>query len=229
MNILFRQLFDEKTWTYTYLLADEETKEALLIDPVRDQVERDLRIIWELGLTLRSVLDTHIHADHITGSGLLREKTGARIVMGAGAHIANPDLLVDDGQIFQCGKMSITALATPGHTDGCTSYLIGEKLFTGDALLIRKTGRTDFQQGSPEKLYHSIMDKMYTLPDSTQVYPWHDYSGQTMSTIGEEKRHNTRITSNTTLEQFVETMQALHLPYPKYIDEALPANLRLGI
>lgn len=229
MNILFRQLFDEKTWTYTYLLADEETKEALLIDPVRDHVERDLRIIWELGLTLGSVLDTHIHADHITGSGLLREKTGARIVMGAGAHIANPDLLVDDGQIFQCGKMSITALATPGHTDGCTSYLIGEKLFTGDALLIRKTGRTDFQQGSPEKLYHSIMDKMYTLPDSTQVYPWHDYSGQTMSTIGEEKRHNTRITSNTTLEQFVETMQALHLPYPKYIDEALPANLRLGI
>lgn len=161
--MIFRQLFDEKTWTYTYILADSDTHEAIIIDPVRDQVERDMRLITELGLTLRYILDTHIHADHITGSGLLREKTGAQIVMWMGASIAQPDILLTDGEVLHLWNMEIQALATPGHTDGCTSYCVENMVFTGDALLIRKTGRTDFQWGSPEKLYHSIMTQIYTL------------------------------------------------------------------
>lgn len=228
-SMIFRQLFDEKTWTYTYILADSDTREAIIIDPVRDQVERDMRLITELGLTLKYILDTHIHADHITGSGLLREKTEAQIVMWMGASIAKPDILLADGEVLNLWNMEIQALATPGHTDGCTSYRVENMVFTGDALLIRKTGRTDFQWGSAKKLYHSIMTQIYTLPDETLIYPWHDYTGQTVSTVWEEKIHNTRITSDTSLADFIMTMQALHLPYPKYIDEALPANLQLGI
>lgn len=228
-NIIFRQLFDEKTWTYTYILGDRGSHEAIIIDPVRDQVERDIRILTELGLTLTYILDTHIHADHITGSGLLREKTGAKIAMGAGAWVAKPDILLADGDALKVGDMEIISYATPGHTDGCTSYLVGNRVFTGDTLLIRKTGRTDFQWGSAEKLYHSIMDKIYTLPDETLIYPGHDYTGQTVSTVWEEKLYNTRIRANTTLAELAETMNALHLPYPKYIDEALPANMKLGI
>lgn len=169
--MIFRQLFDEKTWTYTYVLGDVMTREAIIIDPVRDQVERDIRLISELGLTLIYILDTHIHADHITGSGLLREKTGAKIALGEGATIAHPDILLADRAILKVGDMEIQALSTPGHTDGCTSFLVGDMLFSGDVLFIRKTGRTDFQQGSPEKMYHSIMDKMYILPDDTKVFP----------------------------------------------------------
>lgn len=228
-NIIFRQLFDEKTWTYTYILGDRGSHEAIIIDPVRDQVERDIRILTELGLTLIYILDTHIHADHITGSGLLREKTGAKIAMGAGAWVAKPDILLADGEALMVGDTKIISYSTPWHTDGCTSYLVGNRVFTGDTLLIRKTGRTDFQWGSAEKLYHSIMDKIYTLPDETLIYPGHDYTGQTVSTVWEERLYNTRIRANTTLAELAETMNALHLPYPKYIDEALPANMKLGI
>lgn len=145
-TLIFRQLFDEKTWTYTYIVADSETREAVIIDPVRDQVERDLKLLSELGLTLSYILDTHIHADHITGSGVLREKTGAKIALGEGAAVAKPDILLRDGEILSVGKMEVRALSTPGHTDGCTSFLIGDMLFSGDVLFIRKTGRTDFQQ-----------------------------------------------------------------------------------
>ncbi|MBC7498738.1 MBL fold metallo-hydrolase [Candidatus Gracilibacteria bacterium] len=228
-NIIFRQLFDEKSWTYTYILADSETQEALIIDPVRDQIDRDLKLIAEFGITLTHILDTHIHADHITGSGLLRQKTGAKIAMGEGAHIAKPDILLADGEIFTVGDIRVKAISTPGHTDVCTSYFIGDMLFTGDTLLIRKTGRTDFQGGSAERLYDSIQSKIYTLPDTAQIYPGHDYTGQTMSTVGEEKSYNTRIKDTTTLVEFVETMQAVNLDYPKYIDIALPANMQLGI
>lgn len=227
--MIFRQLFDEKTWTYTYILADSDTYEAIIIDPVRDQVERDMKLMSELGLTIKYILDTHIHADHITGSGLLREKTGAKIALGAWAAIAKPDILLADGEILKVWSLEIKALSTPGHTDGCTSFLCEDMLFSGDVLFIRKTGRTDFQQGSPEKMYHSIMDKMYTLPDNTRVFPWHDYAGHMMSTIGEEKQYNTRIKSDTSLEAFTDTMNALHLPPPKYLNIALPANLKLGI
>jgi sulfur dioxygenase len=228
-SIKFRQLFDEKTWTYTYIVADSETKQAIIIDPVRDQVERDMRLLSELGLMLTYILDTHIHADHITGSGIMREKTGAKIALGEGAAIAKPDILLRDGEILTVGNMEVKALSTPGHTEGCTSFVIGDMLFSGDVLFIRKTGRTDFQQGSPEKMYHSIKDKMYTLPDDTKVYPGHDYAGHMMSTIGEEKQYNSRIKSDTTLEAFTETMNELHLPAPKFLDVALRANLRLGL
>jgi sulfur dioxygenase len=228
-NVIFRQLFDEKTWTYTYILGDTTTHEAIIIDPVRDQVERDMRILSELGLTLTYILDTHIHADHITGSGVLREKTGAKIALGEGAAVAKPDILLKDGEILKVGNMEARALSTPGHTDGCTSFLIGDMLFSGDILFVRKTGRTDFQQGSPEKMYHSIKEKMYTLPDDTKVFPGHDYAGHMMSTIGEEKQYNNRIRTETTLEAFTETMNALHLAPPKYLDIALPANLKLGL
>ncbi|GAB0174379.1 MAG: MBL fold metallo-hydrolase [Candidatus Altimarinota bacterium] len=228
-TIIFRQLFDEKTWTYTYIVADSETQEAVIIDPVREQVERDMKLLTELGLTLSYILDTHIHADHITGSGVLREKTGAKIALGEGAAVAKPDILLHDGEVLTVGNIEIKALSTPGHTDGCTSFVIGDMLFSGDVLFIRKTGRTDFQQGSPEKMYHSIKDKMYTLPDDTKVYPGHDYAGHMMSTIGEEKQYNTRIRTETTLEAFTETMNALHLAPPKFLDVALPANLKLGL
>lgn len=228
-NIIFRQLFDEKTWTYTYILWDHITKEAVIIDPVREQVDRDMKLLRELGLTLIYILDTHIHADHITGSGLLREKTGANIAMWTWASIANPDILLLDWQTLRFWNITIKTLATPGHTDGCTSYVIEGMVFTGDALLIRKTGRTDFQWGSPEKLYNSIMHQIYVLPDETLIYPWHDYTGQMLSTVWEEKLYNTRIRVNTPITEFVETMNTLNLPYPKYIDEALPANMKLGL
>ena len=228
-SIIFRQLFDEKSSTYTYILADNGSKQAIIIDPVRDQIERDIRLLSELGLTLIYILDTHIHADHITGSGLLRERTGAKIAMWVWARIAQPDILLADGEVFSVGTIQIQTIATPGHTDGCTSFLIAEMLFTGDALLIRKTGRTDFQWGSAERLYESIKQKIYTLPDTTRIYPGHDYTGQTMSTVGEEKAYNTRIKDTNTLTEFIETMQAVRLDYPKYIDIALPANMHLGL
>ena len=228
-NIIFRQLFDEKTWTYSYIIGDTISREAVIIDPVLDKVDRDLQLLKELDLNLIYILDTHIHADHITGSGKLREKTGAKIVMWQWASIAKPDILVADNAILNIWDITIQSLSTPGHTDGCTSYHIDDMIFTGDTLLIRKTGRTDFQQGSPEKLYHSIKDKIYTLPDDTRVYPGHDYTGQMMSTVWEEKKYNTRIKDNTTLDELTSILEALKLDYPKYIDVALPANMKLGL
>lgn len=225
---IFRQLFDEKTWTYSYIVADPTSKEACIIDPVRDHTERDLTLLSELGLTLKYILDTHIHADHITGSGALRARTQAQIAMGSAAAIAHPDILFENKAHLRLGTLEIEALSTPGHTDACMSYRIEDMVFTGDALLIRKTGRTDFQQGSPTKLFNSIKEQLYTLPDDTKVYPGHDYEGFTMSTIAEEKQFNTRITESTTHEAFVATLSALKLDYPKYIDVALPANMRLG-
>jgi sulfur dioxygenase len=227
--LIFRQLFDEKSSTYTYIIGDATTRQAVIIDPVRDQIDRDIRLLSELGLTLSHILDTHIHADHITGSGLLRAKTGAKIAMWAWARIAQPDILLADGESLAIGDIQILTIATPGHTDGCTSFLIADMLFTGDALLIRKTGRTDFQWGSAERLYESIKQKIYTLPYTTRIYPGHDYTGQTMSTVGEEKIYNTRIKDTTTVTEFIETMQAVRLDYPKYIDIALPANMHLGL
>ena len=227
--LIFRQLFDEKSSTYTYIIADATTRQAVIIDPVRDQIDRDIRLLSELGLTLSHILDTHIHADHITGSGLLRERTGAKIAMWVWARIAQPDISLADGESLAIWDIQILTIATPGHTDGCTSYLIWDILFTGDALLIRKTGRTDFQWGSAERLYDTIHNKIYTLPNNTKIYPGHDYTGQTMSTVGEEKKYNTRIKDITTVTEFIETMQTVRLDYPKYIDIALPANMHLGL
>ncbi len=233
--MLFRQLFDHESSTYTYLLADEVTHEAALIDPVLEQVERDMEIISDLRLTLVHILDTHVHADHVTAASSLRQKTGARTVAGrAGPDCA--DVHVGDGDIVRVGDVALRVLATPGHTNDSVSYLLvdpvhpeiqGDRVFTGDALLIRAAGRTDFQNGDAGCLYDSITGALFTLPDSTLVYPAHDYRGRTVTTIGEEKRLNARIAGRSRNE-FIAVMNALHLPEPKHIREAVRANRECG-
>lgn len=228
MALLFRQLFESESSTFTYLVADTDSREAVLIDPVLETFERDLRVVRELELTLKYVVDTHVHADHVTAAGRLREATGARTVVSKGARVDCADQVVDDGDEIRFGTQSLRVLATPGHTDSCMSLHLGDRVFTGDCLLVRGTGRTDFQQGSSEKLYRSITDKLFRLPDETLVYPAHDYKGCTCSSIGEEKKHNPRIGGGRDLESFVKIMSELRLAQPKKIHEALPANLACG-
>lgn len=228
-QIGFRQLFDYDTWTYTYLLWDLDTKEAVIIDPVREQYLRDLEAVTDLGLKLLYALDTHVHADHVTALGMFRDSMGAKTGFGKPAGVDCADVLLEDGEELSFGKHTIKAMATPGHTDACTSYHCENMVFTGDALLIRGCGRTDFQQGSPEKLYNSIHQKVFTLPDETLVYPGHDYRGRLVSTVGEEKQLNARLKVEHSLEEFTRIMNNLNLPYPKRIDESLPANLVCGV
>jgi sulfur dioxygenase len=221
-----RQLFDCESSTYTYLVADERHGVAALIDPVREQVERDLALVRELGLRLTHVLETHVHADHITGAALLRERTGALTCASAtGAPCA--DVHLRHGDVIQIGDVALTALATPGHTDDSMSFHGGNVVFSGDCLLIRGCGRSDFQNGSASQLYASITQVLFALPDDTIVYPAHDYSGYTASTIGEEKRWNPRLAGKSVAE-FVAIMDALHLPPPKKLAEAVPANRACG-
>ncbi len=224
----FRQLFDYSTWTYTYLLWDLDTKEGVLIDPVREQFERDHRVISELGVRLKYAVDTHVHADHVTSLGLFREAMEVQTAVGEPSGVPCADVLLKDGQSLEFGKHTLTALSTPGHTDACTSFHCENMLFTGDTLFIRGCGRTDFQQGSPAKLYSSIQ-RLYAYPDETLIYPGHDYKGECVSTVGEEKLHNPRISANQTEDGFTGVMNALRLPKPKFIDEAVPANLGCGI
>ncbi len=228
--MLFRQLFDAESATYTYLLADEVSKQALLIDPVRDQLERDSKLIAELGLELVYTLETHVHADHVTASGALRQRLGSRSVVGVGAGSQCADRQVRDGDEIELGNHSLRVLETPGHTNGCVSYYDAEngRVFTGDALLIRGCGRTDFQQGDSRKLYRSITEKLFTLPQSTEVWPGHDYQGRSASSIAEEQAFNPRLAGKTE-EQFVEIMQRLELALPKKIAEAVPANMSCGM
>lgn len=227
--MLFRQLYDRETWTYSYLIADPETKEAALVDSVLEQVERDVQLLRELGLTLRYALETHVHADHITGAGKLREITGCQTVMPVGAKAECADRFIADGEVLQVGKVSIQAIATLGHTDSHMAYLVnGTHLLTGDSLFIRGCGRTDFQSGNPGQLYDSITQRLFTLPDETLVYPGHDYRGHTVSTIGEEKRWNPRLAGKSRGE-FIAIMNSLNLPDPKKIAEAVPANERCGL
>ena len=213
--MLFRQLFEAETSTYTYLLADEASKEAVLIDPVRETIERDAKLLDELGLTLKFVLETHVHADHVTGSGLLREKYGAKTVVSKFGGAKCADVPVGDGDVIRFGNHAIEVRATPGHTDGCVTYVARDgahtMAFTGDALLIRGCGRTDFQQGDSKKLYRSVHDKVFTLPDNTAIYPGHDYQGRTMSTVAEEKALNPRLGGGKTEAQFVDIMANLKL------------------
>jgi glyoxylase-like metal-dependent hydrolase (beta-lactamase superfamily II)/rhodanese-related sulfurtransferase len=229
--MLIRQLFDHETWTYTYLLGDEESAEAVLIDPVIDQVERDIKLLEELGLKLVYTIDTHAHADHITGAGLLRKRLGCKIVMSAAAGAEGVDLAVKDGDRLKFGELELEVRATPGHTDGCMTLVTSdhEHAFTGDALFIRGTGRTDFQQGSAETLFRSIHDKIFTLPDDTIIWPAHDYRGMTFTTVGEEKRYNPRVGDGKTQEEFVAIMDALNLPAPRKLEIAVPANLHVGV
>lgn len=224
--MIFRQLFDHDTWTYTYLLGDESSQEAIIIDPVKEQLSRDLKLIDELGLTLKYALDTHVHADHVTSAGDLRTVTGCETGVGIGGDVSCADRALKDGDEIRFGGHLLTVMSTPGHTDSCLSFHVDNIVFTGDSLFIRGTGRTDFQQGDAGRLFDSITEKLYTLPDETLVYPAHDYRGNSVSTIGEEKKFNPRMTQ--TRDAFITTMAALDLPDPKKIMEAVPANLACG-
>ena len=227
--MLFRQLYDSESSTYTYLLADLELKEAILVDPVREQVDRDLRLIQELGLNLRYCLETHIHADHITGAGKLRELTGCLGIVPENAHTDCANRLIQDEETLELGSIVIEAIATPGHTDSHMAYLInGSRILTGDALFIRGCGRTDFQSGDPGTLYDSVTIRLFTLPETTLVYPAHDYRGYTVSTIGEEKKWNPRFVGRDRAS-FIQFMNNLNLPHPKKMMEAVPANEQCGL
>lgn len=229
--MLFRQLLDLETRTYTYLIGDPPSGRAALVDPVLEQVERDLRLLQELGLTLRYCLETHIHADHITGTARLRERTGCAGVVPAGAEVPCADRSLQDGECLPLGKVIIEAIATPGHTDSHLAYRIhggaGDLVLTGDALFIRGCGRTDFQNGDAGILYDSVTERLMTLPEATRVYPGHDYRGQTVSTIGEEKQFNPRFAGRTR-EEFIALMADLNLPSPQKMMEAVPANQDCG-
>ncbi len=225
--MIFRQMYDNETSTYTYLLADDNTKEAVLIDSVLEQVERDKKIINELGLDLKYLMETHVHADHITGISRLKDSfpSAKSAVFNDSGNIC-ADIFTNDGQEFSFGSHKLKVLSTPGHTNGCVSYYVDGMVFTGDALLIRGSGRTDFQNGSSEKLYDSVASKIFTLPDDTVIYPAHDYKGMTSSTVKEEKTLNPRFSKSK--EEFMEIMNNLKLPYPKKIQESVPANIVCG-
>uniref|UniRef100_A0A1A8SJ34 Persulfide dioxygenase ETHE1, mitochondrial n=1 Tax=Nothobranchius rachovii TaxID=451742 RepID=A0A1A8SJ34_9TELE len=228
-GLLFRQLFEEESCTYTYLLADTETREAIIIDPVLETIDRDLRLIQELDLKLIVAVNTHCHADHITSSGLMKKRlVGLKSAISKFSG-ASADIQLAEGDKIKFGKHYLTVNNTPGHTDGCTTLVFGDQsmAFTGDSLLIRGCGRTDFQQGCADRLYESIHTKIFTLPDECLVYPAHDYLGQTVSTVGEERRFNPRLTK--TKEEFVKIMNNLNLPKPKKIDISVPANLVCGL
>ena len=229
--MLFRQLFEPETCSYSYLLADEQTREAVLIDPVREMVERDRQIVEELELNLVHTLETHVHADHVTGAGHLRELLGSKSVVAKHGGASCGDIHVGEGDTIAFGSHTLEARTTPGHTDGCITYVLdgGTMAFTGDTLLIRGCGRTDFQSGDPHTLFHSIRDKIFSLPDETLLYPAHDYKGRTVTTVGEEKRLNPRVGLERSEDEFVEIMDNLKLAYPRRIDEALPANLACGL
>ena len=223
------QLFDPATSTYSYLLWDEKTKQAALIDSVKEQLSRDIKFIKQLGLELKYTLETHIHADHVTGSGLLRDEFNSQAAVHKNSESECADILLSDGDTLNLGEQSIDVIYTPGHTNTDISYRIEGVLFTGDALLINGCGRTDFQSGDAKALYHSITQKLFTLDDETIVYPGHDYNGFTSSTIGREKAFNPRLGNNKTEQEFVAIMDSLTLEPPARIDVAVPGNLQCGL
>jgi glyoxylase-like metal-dependent hydrolase (beta-lactamase superfamily II) len=224
--VLLRQLFDAESSTYTYLIADRRSGRAALVDPVFEQIERDLALLRELNLGLALVLDTHVHADHVTAAGALRERTGASTIASyRGAPCV--DRMARHGDRIELGALAIDVLETPGHTDDGLCYRIGSNVLTGDTLLIRGCGRTDFQNGDPGALYDSITGVLFALPDDTVVWPGHDYKGMTSSTIGEEKRHNARVAGRTR-DEFIAIMQGLNLPPPRKLGVAVPANQACG-
>jgi len=224
--MIFRQLFDRESSTYSFLIADEDSREAIIIDSVREQVERDLALLGEMSLKLIYAIDTHIHADHVTALGLLRQATGCKTGYSVHGNVECADLSLKDGDELCFGQHTLKVLETPGHTPGCVSFYVDGLLFSGDALLIRGCGRTDFPGGDAAVLYHSIKDKLLTLPDETLVYPGHDDQGRMVSTIGEERAHNPRLALDE--QGFITLMGSLDLALPKQLHEALPANMACG-
>ncbi|MGB0591103.1 MAG: MBL fold metallo-hydrolase [Myxococcota bacterium] len=231
--MLLKQLFDQDTGTYTYLLADPDSREAVIIDPVVERNDRDLTLIAELGLELVYTLDTHVHADHVTGSGELKRKTGALSGVSAAAEVACADRKLAHGDVLRFGRYALEVRSTPGHTKGCLTFVVeadGQTLaFTGDALLVRGCGRTDFQQGDAATLYRSVHAQIYTLPPDTLIYPGHDYRGHSASTVAEEQAHNPRLKMTISEPRFVDIMGGLNLSHPERIHEALPANMECGV
>src|SRR3954447_11808711 len=226
--MIFRQLFEPDSSTYTYLLGCPETGAALLIDPVLETAERDLGEVRALGLSLVWTVETHVHADHVTAAARLRTLSGCKIAFPAGEEIAGADAYLSELEPLAAGAVALKPLYTPGHTDNHHCYLAGGRVFTGDALLIGGCGRTDFQGGCAATLYRSVHEKLFTLPAETTVYPGHDYQGQLASTIGAEREGNARLGSGRTEQEFLGIMAALDLPYPRKIDVAVPANRRCG-
>ena len=226
--MIFRQLFDSTSGTYTYLLASRRGGEALIIDPVMEKVERYLQLVKELDLRLVKAVDTHLHADHITGLGALRDRTHCVTVMGERSRADVVSMRLGEGDKLTIEGIALDVLYTPGHTDDSYSFLMGDRVFTGDTLLIRGTGRTDFQNGNAHAQYDSIFNKLLRLPEETMIFPAHDYKGETVSTIGEEKRFNPRLQVKSEAE-YVELMNNLKLPNPKMMDVAVPANMRVGL
>ncbi|WP_446809190.1 MBL fold metallo-hydrolase (plasmid) [Methylomonas sp. 2BW1-5-20] len=227
--MIFRQLFENETSTYSYLLGCERTRRAVLIDPVASEIDDYVELLQALNLKLIYTLETHVHADHITASGLLREKLGSKSIVHRDAGAMCADLLVTDGVLLQIGELEFEVRHTPGHTSGCVSYVMSDRVFTGDALLIGGSGRTDFQQGDAGQLYDSIINKLFSLPPDALVYPGHDYHGNTVSTIKQEMAKNARLGSGKSREDFIAIMQDLKLAYPRFIDKALPANQSCGL
>jgi sulfur dioxygenase len=228
--MIFKQLIDKLTSTYTYIIADSETKEAVIIDCVLENTERDHKIIWELGLTVKYFLDTHVHADHITWSFRLKEilKTWEIWIGIMNTEVKHNDLFLEDWQKLHIWNIEIIILETPWHTDGCISFIINDMIFTWDLLLVRGSGRTDFQSGSNENMFQSVRNKIFILPDNTIIYPAHDYNWFTNSTVWEENLYNPRLKLSNSYKQFDEIMRNLNLEYPKKIDQSLPANLNSG-
>ena len=227
--MIFRQLYEPLSSTYTYLLGDEESGLAILIDPVIATMDRDLAEVRRLGLKLAYTVDTHIHADHITAAMEMKRTVGSKIAAPAHDQLPCADVGIEEGKPFSVGSVVLHPLHTPGHTDGHFAYLFNDRVFTGDALLIEGCGRTDFQNGDADALYKSVHGKLFTLPDETLVYPAHDYQQRFVSSIAQEKRRNPRLGDSKTLDEFKAIMSNLNLPYPKFIDYAVPGNWQCGV
>ena len=227
--MIFRQLFEPLSSTYTYLLGCEDTGQAVLVDPVVNSIDRDLQEIQRLGLRLACSLDTHIHADHITAALHLKQRVGSKIAAPAVDRLPCADIGIVEGTPLQVGGLVFQPLHTPGHTDGHFAYVLGDRVFSGDALLIDGCGRTDFQNGDARTLYESVMHKLFTLPDEHLIYPAHDYQGRRVSSIAQEKQRNPRLGAGRSIDAFVQIMAELKLPYPKFIDHAVPGNRQCGV
>lgn len=226
--MIFHQFFEQESSTYTYLLACEDTQQAILIDPVASEIEHYAKFLAVKNLTLAYSLDTHVHADHVTAANQLREEFGCKTVLHRNSDVACGDIFITDKSAIRIGDILVEARYTPGHTNACTSYVVEGMVFTGDALLIDGCGRTDFQEGNAATLYDSIHQQIFSLPDETIVYPGHDYKGRLSSTVGQERLHNARLGNGRSKQEFIDIMQNLNLPYPKKIDIALPANKACG-